>query len=198
MRNAFAIIAALIATFSVTPYVLDIVRGKTKPNIVSWFTWSILTGIASAAAFASHESHTALLTVGSTISTATVVILGLKYGIAKFSRLDIFCQIGAIAGLASWLIFNSPLVGIVVPVCIDLVAVIPTIRHSWDRPGEETWQTFLVGATASIFTLVSITHYSVASMLYPLYLLVANGLVGVVILGRRQRMIANFGEDLSQ
>lgn len=142
MRNAFALIAAVLAAASSIPYIIGIVRGRTKPDIVTWMTWSILTAIASAAAFAAHEPRTAFLTVGATCSTAVIVVLGFKYGTAKFTPLDIFCQIGAIAGLVCWLVFNSPLVGIVVPVCIDFIGALPTLRHSWDKPGEETWQTF--------------------------------------------------------
>jgi hypothetical protein len=196
MRNAFAVTAALIAAFSSVPYIIGIVRGKTKPDIVTWLTWSVLTGIGSAAAFAAHEPHTALLTVGATCSTATVVVLGLKYGTATISLLDIICQVGAIAGLICWLVFNSPLIGIVVPVCIDLIGALPTLRHSWDRPGEETWQTFLVGAVAPIFTIASITQYSVASLLYPLYLLLADGLIVMIIVSRRDRLGLALAEDI--
>jgi hypothetical protein len=196
MRNAFAITAALLAAFSSIPYIIGIVRGKTKPDIVTWLTWSILTGIASAAAFAAHEPHTALLTVGATCSTATVVVLGLKYGTATFSRLDIFCQVGAIAGLVSWLVFKSPLVGIVVPVCIDLIGALPTIRHSWNQPGEETWQTFLIGTIAPIFTLASITQYNVASLLYPIYLFIADGVIVMIIINRRDKFGVALAEDI--
>jgi hypothetical protein len=125
-----------------------------------------------------------------------VVVLGLKYGTATFSLLDVICQVGAIAGLISWLVFNSPLVGIIVPVCIDLIGALPTLRHSWDRPGEEVWQTFLVGAVAPIFTIASITQYNVASLLYPLYLLLADGLIVTIIVSRRDRLGVALAEDI--
>ena len=195
MRNAFALIAAVLAAASSIPYIVGILRGRTKPDIVTWMTWSILTGIASAAAFAAHEPRTAFLTIGATCSTATIVILGFKYGTAKFTPLDIFCQLGAVAGLICWLVFNSPLIGIVVPVCVDFIGALPTLRHSWDNPGEEVWQTFLLGMLAPVFTIASITQYNVASLLYPLYLLLADGLIMLVIVSRRDRLGVALVED---
>lgn len=186
MNNALAVAGGLIAIASVVPYILDILRHKTKPNIVSWFTWTVLTGVATAAAFAAHEPRTAILTLASTLCTGAVVVLGLRFGIAKFSLFDILCQVGAVIGLGLWIIFNSPTIGIVVPVTIDFVAALPTLHHAWTKPHEETWQTFLMAAVAPIFTLASLTSYTTASLLYPLYLLIVNPTIaGTILLSRR-------------
>lgn len=186
MRNALAIIAAVIALFSTLPYIVDIIKGHTKPNIVSWLTWTMLTGIAMAAAFTAHQPRTGLLMLGSTACTAAVVLLGLKYGIAKYSKFDALCQIGALLGLMLWLVFNSPTIGIIVPVVIDFFAAMPTLRHSWMKPGEETWQTFMIGVVAASLTVASLTKYDIAGLLYPLYLIIANGLIVLVVVSRRK------------
>ena len=192
MKDILALTGALLVTFSTLPYLVDIARRKTKPNIVSWLTWTILTAIATAAAFAAHEPKTALLTLGGTICTAAVVILGLKYGIAKFSRFDIFCQIGAVLGLIGWLAFDSPALGVIIPLIIDFIGALPTIRHSWLKPLEETWQTFLIGVIASALTLASLTRFNIVSLLYPVYLLIANGVLVLIILYRRRQLGLSF------
>ncbi|HWT56136.1 MAG TPA: hypothetical protein VN031_03850, partial [Candidatus Microsaccharimonas sp.] len=163
-------------------------KKKTKPNIVSWLTWTILTAIATAATFAAHEPRTALLVLASTVCATGVVLAGLRYGIAKFSLFDGLCQAGAFVGLALWLLFNSPTIGIIVPVVIDFVAMLPTLRHAWLKPGEETWQTFLIGTFAPVFTIFSLASFNVNSLLYPLYLLFANGAIVVVVVGRRKQL----------
>src|SRR4051812_48116785 len=108
MKDILALLAGILAITAIIPYIKDIIQGKTKPNIVSWLTWTVLLIIATSAAFAAHEPRTAFLSLGDTIGTGLTLILGLKYGIAKFSWIDAFCQIGAIIGLVLWLIFNSP------------------------------------------------------------------------------------------
>lgn len=185
MKTALSIIAGLIATFSTVPYLIDIVKRKTKPNIVSWFTWTLLTAIATAAAFASHAPRAAILTLGSSICTFLVVALGLKYGIAKLSLFDGLCQAGAVVGLILWLIFNSPAIALAFSIVIDFIAALPTIRHSWLKPAEETWQTFMFGVVASIITLVSLSEYTFANLAFPAYLLFGNGLLVATVTYRR-------------
>lgn len=188
MRTILGWLAPLLSMLSVVPYLIDIIKQKTKPNIVSWITWASLTGVATAAAFAADEPKSAFLTLGSTIGSFAVVVLGLKYGIAKFSRFDALCQAGAIIGLILWLVFNSPLIAIIAAVTIDFIAVLPTLRHSWLEPGEETWQTFAICVVASIFTVIAITDYSVEGLLYPAYLLIANALIVVAVIYRRKKV----------
>ncbi|MBC7581726.1 hypothetical protein H7097_02555 [Aeromicrobium sp.] len=187
MKDLLAIMAALLAAGSTIPYVIDTVRKQTKPNIVTWSTWSILTLVAAAAAFAAGEPRTAALIGASTISTAAVVVAGLWHGVAKFSWFDGLCQAGAVLGLGLWLLLDSPTVGIVIPVCIDFVALLPTVRHAWLRPGEETWQAFVIAVVASLLTLLSLSRFNVNSLLYPLYLFAANLLIVAIVIWRRLR-----------
>lgn len=187
MREALAIIGGLIAAFSTVPYLIDIVRRKSKPNIVTWTTWTLLTAIATGAAFASHQPRTAILTLGSAICTGAVVVLGLKYGIAKMSLFDALCQAGAILGLVLWLILDSPSIAIAFSLSIDFIVMLPTLRHSWSHPQEETWQTFLVGVVSSIFTLLSLTSFTFIGLAFPVYLMLADLLLVATIIYRRTK-----------
>jgi hypothetical protein len=187
MKDYFAAAGAVLAAISTVPYLIDVVRRKTKPNIVSWLTWTILTTISGSAALAAGEPKTAVFLYGNSFCTGLVVLLGLKYGIAKFSRFDIFCQVGAVAGLAFWLLFNSPTIGIVVPLAIDFIGMLPTLRHSWLKPAEETWQTFLIGIAAPALTILSLTRFNIASLLFPIYLFLANGAIVFVVVYQRKR-----------
>jgi hypothetical protein len=187
MRELLAIIGAVIAALGTVPYLIDIIRGKTKPNIVTWLTWTMLTAISGAAALAAGEPKTAAFLFGNSLCTGAVVVLGLKYGTAKFSRFDIVCQVSAVLGLVFWLVFNSPTIGIVVPLAVDFIGGLPTIRHSWLKPAEETWQTFMVGVIAPMFTIASLTRFNIASLAFPLYLFIANTALVIIIITRRKQ-----------
>jgi hypothetical protein len=179
MKDALAIIGALIILPAEVPYVINIVRGKTKPNIVSWITWTLLVGIGAAALFAAHQPHAGLLVLADAIGVSLVVPFGLKYGIAKLDKFDIFCQVAALVGVALWLIFNSPMIAIVATVTIDLIATVPTLRHSWNQPEEETAITFAMSVIAAALTVASLKNYQVSAWLYPVYLLISNALLTV-------------------
>jgi hypothetical protein len=193
MRNVLAFMAAALAILCTVPYFVDVVRKKTKPNVVTWFTWTLLTSIATAAAIAAHEPRTALLTGATALCTGTVVLLGLKYGIAKFSAFDAVCQIGAIAGLILWFIFNSPSIAIIAAVSIDFVGMLPTLRHSWFKPQEETWETYLIAFAAAALTIASLQSLNVASLLYPAYLAWADGTLALIVIYRRTQLGIDLG-----
>ncbi len=166
---------------------VEIVQGKAKPRIVSWFTWSLLTAIACAASFADGQVAGGVLLLAATIETFLVVVLGLKYGDRKFERFDIVCQIGALVGLVLWLVFNSPAIAIVATVTIDCIGMLPTIKHSWQKPHEETWITFFMAGLASIFTLVAANNWSITAAAYPMYIVVANLLLVAIIFASPHR-----------
>jgi len=181
MKEVFAILGAVIVLFCTVPYILDVVKRKTRPNIVTWVIWTVLIGIGAAALFANHDDNAAWLLVGDAVATFAVVIVGFKYGTAKLDRFDLVCFIGAIVGVLLWLVFDSPIIAIVATIVIDLVGTIPTVRHSYRHPEEETSITFALGAIATIFTLLSLSEYAFSAWIYPAYLLCSNGLLFVII-----------------
>lgn len=182
MKDIFAYVGALIAIFCTLPYIIDIVKRKTKPNIITWITWSLLIGVGTAALLASNELNAALLLAGDFVATFAVVLVGLKYGTVKLDRFDFFCMVGVIVGLILWFVFNSPFIAIIATLTIDFIGTVPTIRHSYIHPQEETYITFLLGVIATIFTILSLHQYTVLAWIYPVYLLLSNGMLFVIIL----------------
>ena len=186
MKEVFAILGAVVVLFCTVPYILDIVKQKTRPNIVTWIIWTLLIGIGAAALFANHDYNAAWLLVGDAIATFAVVIVGLKYGTAKLDRFDFICFVGAIVGVILWLVFDSPIIAIIATLLIDLVGTIPTIRHAYRHPEEETSLTFALGVVATTFTLLSLSGYGFSAWIYPAYLFCSNGLLFMIIfLGQR-------------
>lgn len=185
MKEFLQIFGPLLGFVAMIPYIIDVIRKKTKPNIVSWLTWTILTGVGSVAVFVQAGFIASLLPLCATISTLSVVLLGIKYGFAKYTKFDAYCQASTLVGLALWGIFNSPLVGLIAAIVIDAVAVMPTLRHAYLRPEEETWQTFAIAFFSSGLTLLSVSNYTASRLSYPLYLTSANGVITATIIFMR-------------
>lgn len=186
MKTAFIIISSVFAIASILPYISDVLKKKTKPRIVSWLTWSLLTAIASAASFSDKQYASAILTLIAAIETMTVVVLGYKHGDRKFNRLDVFCLRGVFVGLGLWAIFRSPAVAIIAILAIDFVGTIPTIKHSWQSPHEETTITYILGLFASIFTLLAAKELKITAVAFPLYLVLADLTIVVILLTRHK------------
>jgi len=186
VKTVFLILATVVTIGCVLPYARDILRGTTRPNIVSWITWSLLTGIATAAEIAAHEYVAAIFTGAAVLETATIVILGLKHGYVKYTNFDVVCQISAVIGIILWQVFNSPAIGVVASVTIDLVGALPTVRHSWLKPSEETWSTYALAALGGVFAILALASYNWVSLPYAVYVVVINGLLAGIIVNRRK------------
>lgn len=179
------ILGSLLTVLSVLPYMIEIIQGKTKPRIVSWFIWTVLTSIAATAALVEHQYATAVLLSSAAIETTLIVVIGWKNGNKKIEKLDVYCLLGAIVGIMFWIIFNSPAIAVVATILIDLIGGIPTLVHSWKRPAEETWFTFMLASLGAVCTLLVINDWRISSFAYPLYLVVVNAEFMSVIIIRR-------------
>ncbi len=176
---------AVLTVASIIPYLVDITRQKTKPRIVSWFNWTLLTSIAGAASLADKQYPAAALSFAAAIETGLVVVLGLKYGERKFDRTDILCQLGALVGLVLWLLFNTPAIAVIASVSIDFIAGIPTLKHAWQRPFEETLSAFVICSVAAALTLSTIHEVSFTALTYPVYIFGINALTALILFTRK-------------
>ena len=98
MKNIFIIISSALTVLSALPYLRNVVARKTKPRIVSWFTWTLITAMAAAASFAEHNYASAFLALSACSQTILIVILGYKYGDRNFEKIDVFSQLAALVG----------------------------------------------------------------------------------------------------
>lgn len=187
MKDILLALSVIITLVSVIPYLRDILRGTTKPNLVSWITWTLLTGIATAAELAAGEYVAAIFTSSAVVETGSVVVLGLiKRACVRYTRFDVICQISAIVGIILWQLFDSPAVGVIASVTIDFVGALPTLRHCWEKPGEETWPTYALAGLAGLFAILALDTYNVISLPYPIYIMLINFIMAVEIIGRKR------------
>lgn len=201
MKDIFLVIATIVTIGSVIPYVRDILKGSTKPNLVSWMTWTLLTGIATSAEIDAHEYVAAIFTGAAVVGTALVVVVGLyKRAYVRYGWFDVVCQVGAIVGIVLWQIFNSPAIGVIASVAIDFIGVLPTIKHSYEEPYEETWQTYALAGVGGLFGLLALDAYNLVSASYALYIVLINVVLSIFIVQarkvREKRSLPNLAEQL--
>lgn len=198
MRTFLIILSTIITLASTLPYIAEIVRGKVKPRIVSWLTWSVLTAIACAASFTDGQIPSGVLMLAATLETALIVVLGLRHGDRTFERFDVYCLSGSLVGLLLWFIFNSPSVAVIAAVAIDLIGAAPTLRHCWQKPHEEAWITFALAAIGGGITVMIAGSWAPTAIAYPLYILIINIAMTYLILASPHRKIAGEPAELRE
>lgn len=145
----------------------------------------LVSGINTAAALNDHAIHTAILSGAIVLTDLVIIIMGLKRGVKKYTKFDITCQVIAIIGLVLWLVTGNALLAVVFSISVVLIAALPTWRHAYLMPSEETWQGFAMAVVASVLTILSITNYSFIALAFPIVTVFnCSVIVIVILLGR--------------
>jgi len=188
MRNFLAILAGVIPLIGVVPYLLDSAKGKTKPNIVTWFTWTLINGINGAAALGDGAVQTAIFSGFAFVATASIVVVGLRHGLRKYTAFDITCQIVALLGIPLWLMTDEPALAVALILLVDFAGGLPTLRHAWRAPHEETLATFALSAVGSGLLVASLTRFDFVALAMPLYIFMFDTTILTTLLTRRRRL----------
>ena len=201
MRTLLSVLGSLIAVAGTVPYIIETIRGNTKPRVVTWLTWALLTGIAGAASLSAGQLGAAVFALLGTVATSSVVVAGLRYGDRSFTRLDLACLAGVLLGLVLWLSLDNPIFAIWTAILIDFVGLVPTLVHAWKQPMAETASAFVCVGVGGLITSAAIASggsFSVAALGYPLYAAVSMATVASIIVIRRKSVQPEVGESIAE
>lgn len=182
MLALFAFLSVVFNVAAYLPYFRDIFAGKTKPHRTTWFIYFLLTISTFSTQLALGASGYLWLLGTQAIMMLLVFLLSIKYGVGGFSKVDIVCLIGALAGLLVWWVLNNPAYTLYLNIGIDIIATIPTIVKAWRFPETETASTWALGILAAFFSILA-AHTTVLNLyLGPLYTLLISTLVTALII----------------
>ena len=196
LRIALVVISTFLSASSSVPTIRDTVRRRSHPRVVTWLTWSLLTGVAGAASASSGDYPAAAFSLIGTLTTAAVAIAGLRYGDRSIGRLDVVCLVLVVAGFVLWRVFNHAGIAVVAACVIDGIGLVPTLVHAWRRPREETASTYaLIAVAGGCATLAAWGTWTVTAVAYPLYVLVSMGACwAIIVTGHRPPPVEQLGE----
>ena len=201
MRTLLSVLGSLIAVAGTVPYIIETIRGNTKPRIVTWLTWALLTGVAGAASMSAGQLGAAVFALLGTVATSSVVVAGLRYGDRSFTRLDLACLAGVLIGLVLWLSLDNPTFAISTAILINFVGLLPALVLAWKQPMAETASAFVCVGVGGLITSAAIASggsFSVAALGYPLYAAVSMATVASIIVIRRKSVQPDVGDTVAK
>jgi len=177
MKPVFGIIALLLSLLGYVPYIIDIVQRKVKPQRVSWGIWAILSNIMFANQLLNGGGWSVWF-FGSTALLVTVIFfLSLSRGVGGSSKMDKIILIAAAVLLVYWLTVTNTRVSTILALVIDAAAVAPSILKAYRYPETESYPQWVMASLGGLFSLFAITKVDYILYLFPLYIIVVNGLV---------------------
>lgn len=176
-------LGAIVQLIGIFSYIKDTLKGKTKPNRVTWLMWSIAPIIATVAALSSGVSISILPVFMSGFGPFLVFIFSLanKNSYWKLQKFDYFCGAFSILALILWIITKNPNIAILFSILSDASAAAPTIIKAWKHPETESINAYTTGLF-NIFTgFFAIQTWNFSSLAFSVYLIISNTLITLFI-----------------
>ncbi len=169
----FVIFGAILSLVGSTTYALATIKGKTKPNRVTWFLWALAPMIAFSASVKDGVGLPALMTFTAGFGPLIIFLSSFvnRKAFWKISPLDIVCGILSVLALALWLATGSGFIAILLSILADFIAGIPTLIKAYKSPETENYSVFLFASISAVITLFAIDKYEFSYYAFPAYIL---------------------------
>lgn len=181
------LIAGALSCLAFIPYIASILRGETRPHLVTWWIWVFLGTILSFSYYASGAPLFALIVpVVYVLGPLAVGLMALRYGEYGANAFDLSCFLGGLGGMALWITTGNPVVALYLNLFVDFCGALPTIRKVARDPLSENltaWILFLIANALNLLAILNSSfNFTVLSL--PLYLFLITLIVTAFMMRR--------------
>ena len=183
LPSYYVIIGTLIGAAGSVAYLIDTIKGKVKPNRVSFLLWSIAPFIVFAAQIKQGVGLESLMTF-STGFLPLMTFIGSfvnKKAEWKITKFDVVCGLLSIVGLILWLITKVGNVAIFFSIMADGLAAIPTIVKAYKFPDTELAWPWIATSFGVLLTLLTLSTLTFANAGFIIYILLVDTLIFILI-----------------
>ncbi|MBU1083237.1 hypothetical protein KKE14_02255 [Patescibacteria group bacterium] len=168
----FVILALVFNFVGLLIYLIETLKGNTKPNKISWFIWSVAPLTAFFAQLYEGVGIHSLMTFSVGFGPLLIFIASFvnKKAYWRLERFDMLAGVLAIVALALWYITRSGNVAILFAILADFMAAIPTIIKSHTNPESESYSAYLFSAIGALITIFAIDIWSFEYYAFPVYI----------------------------
>lgn len=189
-KLVFGVLSLILSGMAYAPYIRAMLKRQIRPHLLSWIVWSLISLIAYLAQ-QSGDAGAGSWAVGfSTLCCSFIAVCSFWYGERRVTRFDWLCFLCALAAIPLWRLSSNPLMSLLLVMGIDTFAYGMTFRKTWIHPHSETVGIYLIDTIKYVFAILAMGHYSLLTVLFPLYIIAAEGTVAAMILFRRRAAAA--------
>ncbi len=190
INQNFIYLGAAIFFFGSVGYLTETLKGKVKPNKVTWFLWALAPLIAFVAQVKQGVGLQSLFTFMMGFIPIIIFLASFinKKSYWKIKKLDLVCGGLSIIGLIGWQITKAGNIAIIFSIIADLLASWPTIIKSYEHPETENYLIYLGNAIFALITLLTIKVWNFETYSFSLYLFFATLLMTFLIKFRVKKL----------
>ncbi|HEV3245458.1 MAG TPA: hypothetical protein VG102_03795 [Candidatus Paceibacterota bacterium] len=188
VKELLGLIAALLSATSGVMYVSTVVRGNTKPHLYTYILWSIVTCLLFAGQFVSGAGAGSWASLVAALATIAVVPLCAKFGTRDITFGDAIALTCGVVTILPWILTKNPLWSVILANLIDMWAIVPTLRKTWNDPSSEPLLPWLLTQAKHILAIAALSSYSITTYLYPVQAFCMNAILICIILFKKRKL----------
>ena len=180
-------IGVLINLIGILWYIRGIFYSGTKPNLVSWFIWTLAPFIGVFLQLKAEAGLSVLGTLMAGFGPFLVLLFSLfkKNSFWKIKTFDVICGLIALFSLILYILTHNLGISILFAILSDFLAYIPTILKTYKFPETENSSIFAGGIINNILALLITKNWIFAIYAFPVYLVLVN-LIEVYFIYRKR------------
>jgi hypothetical protein len=181
--TALNVLAAVLVLAGSAHYIWSIVRSDVTPNLVTWGLWALIPLITFVAEQSEQVGIQSLLVLAASLGPLAVVVVAGLY-VRRYWHISagsVLCGCLALAALGVWLATRDGRYGVALSVLADLGAALPTLAKAIRVPESESGLVFFLGAVGGAIVVSTLGRWTVASGMFPTYVVILNGLLAVLV-----------------
>lgn len=167
------IIVPVLSLIGSGSYIYAVLKGRAKPNRVTWVLWAIAPLIAFAAQVQAGVSILqSLLTFMVGFGPLLVVIASFisHQAVWNLTKFDYVCGALSLLGLFLWFLTRENNVAIFFSIMADALAALPTLVKSYKDPESEDSLVFTLGATSAGLTMLTFDTWTFTNAAFTMYI----------------------------
>lgn len=179
----FECLSGFFIIVSMLPYAWGIYRGKIIANRVSWSIWAFIGMVLFLTSLTNpHNDFITILYAFVLMMNPLIIVLvsvfrGKTLPVLIYEKVAFFI---AVIAMAFWAVFDdaNSMLPLMLAVLADAAALIPTLIFVYRQPADDRPLMWLLFFTGTLFSIMGMQHYSLQTLLLPVYMLI--GVSGVL------------------
>lgn len=186
--GALSVVLFLVGTI---PYIIDILRGNTKPHRMAMFIFVLLSAIAFTGQLLEGAEESLWFAGVLLLNQIILFILSFKYGMGGFTRRDKISLALTILIVVVWYLTDSVALALVLTVTVNTIGKFLVMSKVYEHPYTELLYSWIVSTFASIFAVLAVGELDWLLLLVPAQNAITVGIIaGIIILRRKQLKVA--------
>ncbi len=187
-RVIIGILAGILAFSAEAPYVVSILRHRTRPERAAYSIWAMTSTITFIAYWADGATDSLWFAVGDFLVGITMFVLAMKYGYKWVRRRDTPGLVLGLLGVVLWVLTDEPFYALLLSVAVDVIGSTLVAIKSYEAPATENLPSWLIYLLAALLACVAVGSWDFSLLFFPAYAALSSVvIVGAILLGRRAK-----------